>query len=256
MASPRPQTRRPRRPPARVFWVRRVAVLGTAFLLVFALGRLLVGSSDGSDSGPLDAGAVQAGATLGPTDASTGPEIQVPKGTKKPRTSRPPKPTPTPLAQPSGPCSPEDVAVTPEVRDPIGGGDVVVALLFRTLVTPACTFDVAARSVMLTITSGSDFIWSSRHCPGSIPTTNVVARKDVATYVYVTWDAKRSDATCSRLTDWAMPGWYHVRVAVLGGEPADEQFELARPTAGTITKTVTPKPTQPTKKPKPGGDAR
>jgi hypothetical protein len=75
--------------------------------------------------------------------------------------------------------------------------------------------------------------------------------------VYVTWNAKRSDDTCSHLTDWALPGWYHVRVAVLGGEPADEQFELARPVADTITKTVTPKPS-PTKKPtkKPSRDLR
>lgn len=228
-----------------------MAVLGTAFLLVFALGRLLVGSSDGADAGSGDVGAKQVAATAGPTGSSTGAEIQVPKGTKKPRKSRPPKPSPTPLAQPSGPCLPEDVAVTPEVRDPVGGGDVVVALLFRTLSSPACTFEVSARSVMMTITSGSDFIWSSRQCPRAVPTTSVVARKDVATYVYVTWNAKRSDATCSHLTDWAMPGWYHVRVAVLGGEPADEQFELARPTAETITKTVTPKPTKNTKKPKP-----
>ncbi len=238
-----------------MFWVRRVAVLGTAVLLVFALGRLLVGSSDGSDSratdADADADAVQAAAT--PTASSTGPEIQLPKGTKKPRKSRPPKPTPTPLAQPEGPCAPEDVVVTPEVRDPVGGSDVVIALLFRTLVSPACTFEVSARSVAVTITSGHDFIWASRQCPGAVPTHSVVARKDVATYVYVTWNAKRSDATCSRLTEWALPGWYHVRVAVLGGEPADEQFELATPAPATITTTITPKPkpTKPTKKPKP-----
>jgi hypothetical protein len=235
------QSRRPRRLPARVYWVRRVAVLGTAFLLVFALGRLLTGSSDGSDSGPADPGAVQAAAT--PSAGSSSPEVQLPHGTKKPRKSRPPKPSPTPLAQPDGPCTPEDVVVMPEVRDPIGGGDVVIALLLRTLVSPACTFDVSARSVTLTITSGNDFIWASRQCPGTVPTTTVVARKDVATYVYVTWNAKRSDATCSNLTEWAYPGWYHVRVAVFGGEPADEQFELAAPTPATITKTITPKPT-------------
>ena len=51
----------------RVYWVRRLAVLGTATLLVFALGRMLVGGSDGSDSGSDDPGAVQAAATLGPS---------------------------------------------------------------------------------------------------------------------------------------------------------------------------------------------
>ena len=236
--------------PARVYWVRRAAVLGTAGLLVLAVGRMLVGSSDGSDSGPDQAGAVQAAANLTPSVTSSGPEIQMPKGTKKPRKSKPPKPTPTPLAQPSGPCSPEDVVVTPEARSPVGGSDVVVALAFRTQVSAACTFDVSAASVTMSITSGHDPIWSSRQCPAVVPTTNVVARNDLATYVYVTWNGKRSDDTCSPRTSWALPGWYHVRVAALGGEPADEQFELAAPQPATVTETVTPDPPKHTKKPK------
>ena len=141
-----------------------------------------------------------------PSVTSSGPEIQLPKGTKKPRKSRPPKPIPTPLAQPSGPCSPDDVVVAPEVRNPVGGGDVVIALMFRTLVSPACTFEVSAQTITLNITSGNDPIWSTRQCPGAVPTTNVVARKDLATYLFVTWNGKRSDATCSRLTEWALPG--------------------------------------------------
>jgi hypothetical protein len=251
------QTRSSRRLPARVYWLRRLAVLGTAVMLVFAVGRLLVGSSDGADSGPPDPAAVQAAAGTTPSgDASvtsSGPTVTLPKGTKKPRKSRPPKPSPTPLAQPSGPCSPDDVVVTPEVRNPVGGGEVVIALSVRTLESAACTFDVSAESVTMNITSGSDPIWSTRQCPAAMPTTDVVARKDLATYVFVTWNGKRSDATCSRLTDWAMPGWYHVRVAALGGEPADEQFELALPQPTTVTTTVTPKPPKHTKKPKAGG---
>jgi hypothetical protein len=244
-------TRSNRRLPARVYWLRRLAVVGTAFLLVFAVGRLLVGSSDGADSGPPDPGAVQAAATVTPSATSSGPAIELPKGTKKPRKSRPPKPTPTPLAQPSGPCSPDDVVVAPEARDPVGGSDVVIALMFRTLVSPACTFDVSSRTITMNITSGRDLIWTSGQCPDAIPTTNVVARRDLATYVYVTWNARRSDATCSPRTEWALPGWYHVKVAALGGEPADEQFELARPQPATVTTTVTPQPTKtPTKKPK------
>ena len=96
---------------------------------------------------------------------------------------------------------------------------------------------------------GTDPIWSSVQCPAKIPTTNVVARKDLATYVFVTWNGRRADATCSNRTEWALPGWYHVRVAAFGGEPADEQFELAAPLPATVTTTVIPDP-EPTKKPK------
>ena len=130
---------RGRRLPARVYWVRRLAVLGTAFLMVFALGRLLVGGSDGSDSGPTNPGAVQAAAEVTPSVTSSGPTILMPKGTRQPKHSKPPKPTPTPIAQPSGPCTPEDVAIAPEVRSNVGGSDIVIALTFRTLVAAACT---------------------------------------------------------------------------------------------------------------------
>jgi hypothetical protein len=243
---------RGRRLPARVYWVRRLAVLATAALMVFAVGRLLTGSSDAADSGAANPGAVQAAATLSPTPWSTGPTVILPKkGTRLPKKSREPKPTP--LAQPSGPCTPQDVVVTPEVRSNIGGSDVVVALSFHTLIAAACTFDVSSKSVTMNITSGHDYIWSTRQCPAAMPTTNVVVRRDIATYVYVTWNGKRSDSTCSRLTTWALPGWYHVTVAALGGEPADEQFQLAAPLPTTVTSTVTPDPPKHTKKPKNGG---
>jgi hypothetical protein len=225
-------------------------VFGTAALMAFAVGRLLVGSSDASDAGGPDPAALQAAATVSPSVTSSGPAVLLPKGTKKPRKSKPPKPTPTPLAQPSGPCAPDDVVIAPEVRDPIAGSDIVVALSLHSVVSPACTFDVSSESVTMNITSGHDPIWSSRDCPRAVPTTNVVVRRDVATYFYVTWNAKRSDSTCSRLTDWALPGWYHVRVAALGGEPADEQFQLSAPQPAVLTTTVTPEPPKHTKKPK------
>ena len=68
--------------PARVYWVRRVMVLGTAALMVFAIGRLLVGSSDGADSASSNPGAVQAARARSlPSVTSSGPKIQLPKGT-------------------------------------------------------------------------------------------------------------------------------------------------------------------------------
>jgi hypothetical protein len=95
----------------------------------------------------------------------------------------------------------------------------------------------------VSITSGSDFIWSSRECPDSIVPQDVVVRQAVDTPIVVTWkDAKRSDEECSGLTEWARLGWYHVEAAALAGEPTDVQFELVAPVSEVITKTVTPKP--------------
>ena len=54
------------------------------------------------------------------------------------------------------------------------------------------------------------------------------------------WNSRRSDEECSDRTAWALPGFYHVRAAALGGEPTDVQFELLAPTPATVTATADP----------------
>ncbi len=68
-----------------------------------------------------------------------------------------------------------------------------------------------------------------------------MVRQAVTTNVGIVWkQARRSDAQCTPLAGWAMPGWYHVTAAALGGEPSDLQFELTTPAAATVTKTADP----------------
>ena len=134
------------------------------------------------------------------------------------------------LAEPDGPCSDRDITVSPEVKDAVAGRDVTIRLHLRTLESEACTWKVSPRTLTLKITSGHDDIWSTRQCPRAVPTQEVVVRRDTSTSLDVTWhDAKRSDDSCSPRTEWALPGYYHVEVAALAGEPADEQFELKAP---------------------------
>ncbi|GAB3195441.1 hypothetical protein GCM10027062_02400 [Nocardioides hungaricus] len=230
--------------PARVYWVRRLMVLGTAVLLVVAIGRLL---GDGSDASSGEGGtAAQVAAETTPSTTYSAPAPPTPKRT------RTPDPTPT-LAVPVGECDGADIAVTPQVEDAVAGRDVRVVLQLRTLESPACTWDVGPDALTMDITSGSDAIWSSRQCPAAIPKEPVVVRQAVTSKVEVVWkEAKRSGEECTRLTDWAMPGWYHVTAAALGGEPANVQFQLVKPTAATITRTAEPTqgPTQsPSKSP-------
>lgn len=224
--------------PARVYWVRRVMVLGTAVLLVIAIGRLLGGGSDGS-SGADEA--AQVGADITSTEL-TGLPTQTTRLPSASPTKKPSK-TKTPLAQPDGPCANEDVAITPSVEQAVGGRDVPIVLQLRSRTADACTWRVSTDTVTVNITSGKDRIWTSRDCPAVIRARDVIVRKAVTTDVTLVWDeAKRSKSgVCTKLTDWAMPGWYHVTAAALGGEPSDLQFELTTPVAGTITKTATPK---------------
>jgi len=239
-----PTTVRPRGPlPARVYWTRRLVVLVVPVLLVVVLARVLGGSADGKDESR--ATATQAGATTEATAAPTaGPTAEVAPGAGKEGKKRnrtvetvPPEPV---LAEPTGPCTESDIVATPVLTSAAGGADVPITINLRTLVTEACTWQASPETMTVTITSGSDYIWSSRECPVSIPPQDVVVRQAVDAPVVVTWSAKRSDEGCTKWTDWAMPGFYHVQAAALGGDATDVQFELTGGVPAVVTTTADP----------------
>lgn len=240
-----PSTVRPRRPlPARVYWVRRAVVLGIPLVLVVVLARLLGGASDGKDEA---AGrASQAGASVSTSAPTAGPSAlpdpdrgeQGKKGKKKrEQETLPPEPV---LAEPTGPCTPSDIVATPAISSAPGGADIAITVNLRTIAAAACTWQATAETMTVTITSGDDYIWSSRECPASIPPQDVVVRQAVDAPVVVTWSAKRSDEGCTKWTDWARVGFYHVEAAALGGNGTDVQFELVAPQPGVVTKTAEP----------------
>lgn len=251
-----PATTRGPLPPA-VYWRRRLFVLGLACSLVVLIGGLLRGGSDGaSDDRGVEA--VQSAAepsdlptdlpTESGTDSAEGPT----DGASRPgsdATSGVPTPTTTPLAQPEGPCEPVDVAVTPVVEEAVAGRDVTVVLEMRSIESPACTYEVSPAHLAMTITSGSDPIWSSRDCPRVLPTQSVVLRPEEPVRLGVVWNARRSNLGCPGRSAYALDGFYHVQAAALGGEPQDVQFELELPSPEVIT----PQPT-PTQKPRPSGN--
>ncbi len=244
MPSPPLQPRGPL--PARVYWTRRLVLVGVALLLVAGFARILGDSSDGKDSSADRA--TTAGATTSPSPTEAATTEPVKRKRKKKQT-----PTEPPLAEPTGPCVSSDIVATPVVSEAQGGGDVAITLNLRTVQTPACTWTVSADTLTVSITSGNDSIWSSRECPVSIPAQDVVVRQAVDAPIALVWNAKRSDEECSVYTEWALPGFYHVEAAALGGEPTEIQFELVRPASAVITRTVTPKP-EPTQGTKQQGD--
>jgi hypothetical protein len=226
-------------------------VLGIATLLVVGIGRILTSGSDGS-SGPDRAAQVAAQpdpapSTGKPGKAQSGQEKKRKKNKKKQTETVPPTPI---LAQPTGPCANDDIVATPALAEAAGGGRVLISVELRTQVSEACTWTVSPDTLTLKITSGDDDIWASRQCPESVPTRNLIVRQDVATKVGIRWSGRRSDETCSALTGWALPGWYHVVAAAVAGEPTDVQFELVTPPAPTVTRTITPSPDPDDKKKK------
>ena len=226
-------------------------MLGIPLVLVVVLARVLGGSSDAKDDAAGQA--TQASATASTTPAPTaGPTVAVGPGAKGRKGKKggkgrkggqateevaPPEPV---LAEPSGPCTESDIVATPAITSAPGGSDIAITVNLRTVVTEACTWQASPETMVVTITSGSDYIWSSRECPVSIPAQDVVVRQAVDAPVVVTWSARRSDEGCTKFTDWAIPGFYHVQAAALGGDATDVQFELVAPQPGVITKTADP----------------
>jgi hypothetical protein len=247
--------------PARVYWFRRLLVLGVFLGLVFGLAQVFgdrgsepeadkartVGAESGSQP-PSPAPSSTAGAmplvdepqaTRGSGNRAEGDKKQARDGKKKRRAEK--SPTKTPLPEPTGPCDNSEIVVTPKVRGKAYAGKRVrFRLDLTTTSTPACTWQVSPRSLVVKLTSGEDRIWSSQDCPDAIPEKGVVVRREHPAKVYIGWRGQRSDSTCSRTTDWAQAGWYHINAAAFGAEPADLQFELKPPVPATIT--PSPKP--------------
>lgn len=231
-----PVTRRRGRLPARVYWFRRLLVLGLAAALVFGVGRFLDGSPD---PGVPTAQQASAPGSLLPSTGAGSTAAASPSAQAQPTPLRPRR-TRTPLPEPTGPCRDDDVKVVPAVEDAPAGSDVALTLRLRTVASPACTWEVSADSLVVRLTSGSDRIWTSQDCPAAITRQQVVLRQRPATLVQVLWSGRRSDRECSRTTQWAEPGYYHVTAAALGAEPADQQFALRAPAPVTITPTPRP----------------
>lgn len=221
-----------------VYWRRRLAVLGIVLLLVLGVSRMLGGGGDDNEPKASNVAARTSPTASGtpsssPTSASPGASAAA---TTVPGATAPVTPTPTPtvvatptLPAPTGRCSDDDIVATPAVTGAQATRTVIIRLTLRTLVTTACTWRASSSSLQLKITSGSDRIWSTLDCPRAITTKDVVVRRDTDAVVDVAWSSRRSDEDCSSHTQWAMPGYYHVSVAALGGEPHEIQFPLRRP---------------------------
>ncbi len=212
--------------PASTYWRRRALLLALGLVLVLLVSRLF-----GGDDGDPKGGVVAEQVSGDPTGSTTGDKNTNRKPKKPKKTTTPQEPV---LAQPDGPCEDSDILITPTVDEAVAGQPVAVTLQLQTATAEACTWRVSANHVTMKITSGSDEIWTSRECPGAVPTQDVVVRSAVTTFVDVTWKARRSDVGCPIPTPWSLPGTYHVHAAALGGEPAEATFQLEKPAAPII----------------------
>lgn len=229
--------------PARVYWTRRVLLLAVVSALVVGVVQVVALVAGGGTPPPRQQAAP---AAAEPTSEVAETPVTAPSTPSESRQGQGRKRRAEPvLAQPEGPCVDRDVAATPSVEEAVGGSPVTFIVELRTVQSPACTWELSSSTLSVKITSGDDPIWFSSQCPRSIRKQDLVLRNNQSTEIEVRWSSKRSDEECSGQTDWAMPGWYHVEAAALGGEPSDMQFELTAPERPVVTETV---PAEPEKK--------
>ena len=231
---------RPRGPlPRRVYWFRRLLVLGVACALVFGIATLLDYGTDESSSVD-QATAVAGSPSATPTETRKRPGKQKPVDQDEKEKDK--------LATPQGPCDDSDVLVTPSIREAHAGSPVKIVLELTTVEADACFWEVSPDTVFVNVDSDEGTIWSSQHCTDAVPTESVVPRKEHAAKVQLWWNAKESDEECTPWTDWVLAGSYTAVAAARGSvTPVATGFVLGGAIAPTITETPTPTPT---KKPK------
>lgn len=212
-------------------------MLGTALALVFAIARVL--NQGDSENTSAQANTVAAAPTEVPVVLPVGP--QVPVATGKASSSAAAKAAPVPLATPDGPCAADEVTVTP-VEGRAAAGSAVPVVLQLSGIRPACTFRVSAKSLVAKVSLRGKSVWSTQQCPRSISVASVVVRSAEPTSIQVAWSGRKSDAGCSRSTDWALPGNYQVMSAAIGSEPSTAALKLTVPERPVVVKTIKPKP--------------
>jgi hypothetical protein len=184
--------------PPRVYWVRRLLLLGLVLLVVLLVVWLI--SSRGTDA---DAAADTEG-----DETSAGEDASAGGG---------------PIA-----CEPGDLTVTLSSDARTYGADSrpVMTLSVANASEAPCTVDVGSGNRAVTITSGSDRIWSSVDCAGDEGEALRLLDAGAAETVGVDWKRERSDPDCTAGLPEPRPGTYTAVASVLGVESETLVFEL------------------------------
>ena len=201
--------------PQWVYWMRRGLVLAVLLLLIWGISKFF-------SKAPAD--------EAEPTVTSSAPAQNTPSEPETPPTEQPtepatpsesasvpavtPKPTPTPTPSPQGTPSCE---LSELKLDLVGPNRVVgtkpVEYQINLTSPEKCTLDFAANELRFVITSGTDRIWTSDHCPVfKKPTTQVVSDKPVT--AKITWPVKRSNKNCTLRPHVLQPGTYVAKASI------------------------------------------
>jgi hypothetical protein len=126
-----------------------------------------------------------------------------------------------------GACSPRDLDVTMSAT-PASGEPTNFALTLTNRADAACLLDAGTASLVLTVHSGEDRVWSSGDCAAEPAERKLLLDAGDSTETAIRWDGTRSAKGCPGGQGTAQVGSYRV-AATLGGASlpaADTSFTL------------------------------
>lgn len=194
----------------RVYWVRRglvaVAVVVVVGLLAWAL---------------LPRGQAPVSAAPAPTT----PTASAPAPSLSPTPSESPTGSPTP----TGPVACEnryvDVAVAGFQRVKVAAKQTFKVAITNTGPQP-CILSVGPQSFVLTVSSGSDRIWSTADCVKWVPSKKLTAKSGAGYEFDVAWSLRRSAEGCKLGKDTLRPGTYVAKGVFADGPSATQVMQL------------------------------
>lgn len=244
--------------PERTYWIRRgivaAAVLLVLALLFWFLGALFGGGTEQTGApAPQESSATAGGPSSSPSSAtsgaSTGGASSTPAASGSSSSSASPTTstsassgrtpaTPSPSASPSsakpsasptptGPvmCKPEDVVVNVSGAKTVKSGASTQLSVTFTSAT-ACILDFSAVPFDLTITSGSDRIWSTEDC-GASQVSGLLKLQPFKPWSHSwTWNTQRSAAECKSVDEYLRPGTYVATAELQGSQKRVQVMQL------------------------------
>ncbi|UZN03954.1 hypothetical protein [Cellulomonas sp. S1-8] len=198
---PDPRSAVPPRPPARVFWIRRVVVLGLPLLLVVALVVWLTGR--GGDADPV-----------------AGPQATAPV------------PAPPPEDEDDAgvaDCVPAELAlaVAPGAEAFPAGVEPTFQVSVTNAGTEPCLVDTGDGQREVLVTSGDDRVWSSRDCaPVEADARTLLLAGGQSDVTQMAWPRVRSAEGCPGELPSPGAGTYAVTMSVGGATSAAAVFGL------------------------------
>jgi hypothetical protein len=191
----------------RVYWVRRLVVIGVVVVVVAVLWAVLSGVAKGAAETPADVAADDAAA-----DAASG------DGTE---------PAVVDAAAPQA-CTAADLTLTltTTTRAYVAPEAPVFAVAITNSGAASCTLDAGGTAQEIVITSGSDRIWSSADCPVESPERLLLLAPGDRDEVQVTWPRVRSAPGCTTGLPEPRVGTYSAVLTLLGAQSAAAVFDL------------------------------